>query len=194
MPFPGPTPPANRSLPDEGPFFRRCGHAPGVLSPEDQAAVDAFRAMLAARENPQPWTPGSNQDIALQVGPFIERTHPRPGDDHGPDAIAVALIHPDNPHVRYGDRYTRKGWLRCETSTILGTWTPAYRMLTRAAAGLDLPTDVGMLPANYAVHVARHPKDEFGQLLLRIGPYAQCHHTERIADCLRLLGTSDSFI
>ncbi|MGW7605277.1 hypothetical protein [Streptomyces antimycoticus] len=166
------------------PLFRRCGHAPGALSPEDQAAVDAFRAMLAARANPQSWTPGSNQDIALQVGPFIERARPRHGDDHGPDVIAVALVHPDDPHVRYGDRYTRKGWLRCETSTILGTWTPAYRMLTRAAASLDLPTDVGMPPAHYAVHIAQCPKGELGQLLLRIGPYTQCHHAERDADRL----------
>ncbi|MCX4428792.1 hypothetical protein ACIQWL_53145 [Streptomyces mirabilis] len=30
--------------------FRCCGHAPGDLSP-DQAVVDAFRAMLAARKN-----------------------------------------------------------------------------------------------------------------------------------------------
>lgn len=165
------------------PFFRRCGHKPGTLSPEDQAVVDAFRAMRAARKNPQSWTPGNNQYIALQIGPFVERAHPRPGDDHGPDIIAVALVHPDDPHVRYGDRYTRKGWLRCETSTILGTWDPAYWMLTHAAAGLDLPTEVGMPPAHYAVHVAQRPA-ELGQLLLRIGPYTQCHHAERDAERL----------
>lgn len=28
--------------------FRRCGNPPGVLSPEDRAAVDAFRERLAA--------------------------------------------------------------------------------------------------------------------------------------------------
>jgi hypothetical protein len=66
-------------------LFRRCGHAPGALSPEDQAAVDAFRAMLAALRDPEPWTPGRCQDVAVQVGPFVERAHPRPGDDHGPD-------------------------------------------------------------------------------------------------------------
>ncbi|WP_406500818.1 hypothetical protein OG936_38220 (plasmid) [Streptomyces sp. NBC_00846] len=33
-------------------FFRRCGHAPGALTPEDQAVVDAFRAMLAALRTP----------------------------------------------------------------------------------------------------------------------------------------------
>ncbi|MFD8007145.1 hypothetical protein [Streptomyces mirabilis] len=38
-------------------LFRRCGHAPGALSPEDQAAVDAFRAMLDALRDPEPWTP-----------------------------------------------------------------------------------------------------------------------------------------
>ncbi|GHI33200.1 hypothetical protein [Streptomyces daghestanicus] len=39
--------------------FRRCGHAPGAISPEDQAVVDQFRAMLTAVRNPEPWTPGS---------------------------------------------------------------------------------------------------------------------------------------
>ncbi|MEU9032576.1 hypothetical protein AB0D46_34740 [Streptomyces sp. NPDC048383] len=37
---------------------------------------------------------------------------------------AAALIHPDIPHLPYGRRYDI-GWLRCETSTILGTWHPA---------------------------------------------------------------------
>ena len=32
-------------------MFRRCGHAPGALTPEDQAAVDSFRAMLTALRN-----------------------------------------------------------------------------------------------------------------------------------------------
>lgn len=39
-------------------MFRRCGNAPGVISPEDQAVVDAFRAMLAAVRDPEPWMPG----------------------------------------------------------------------------------------------------------------------------------------
>jgi hypothetical protein len=49
--------------------FRRCGHAPGALSPEDQAVVDQFRAMLTAMRDPQPWTPGSGQDVARRPGP-----------------------------------------------------------------------------------------------------------------------------
>ncbi|MEV4871495.1 hypothetical protein [Streptomyces syringium] len=161
-------------------LFRRCANAPGTLAPEDQAVVDAFRSTLAALKHPTPWTPGSGQDIAVRVGPFIERGHPRPGDDRGPDAIALALQHPDVPYARYGDRYTRKGWLRCETSLILGTWQPAYRILTHAAAGLDLPTDVGLPPAHYAVHITRP-----GRPLLRIGPYTQCHHADRDATRLR---------
>ncbi|WP_327169955.1 hypothetical protein [Streptomyces subrutilus] len=36
--------------------FRRCGHSPGIISPEGQAAVDEFRAMLAAVREPEPWT------------------------------------------------------------------------------------------------------------------------------------------
>ncbi|MET9497455.1 hypothetical protein [Streptomyces sp. NPDC006552] len=76
------------------PTFRRCGTAPGALSPEDQAVVDQFRAMLAAVRNPQPWTPGDSQE---RVGPFVERAHTRPGDDHAPEMscplhAAAALI------------------------------------------------------------------------------------------------------
>lgn len=83
--------------------------------------------MLATVRNPQPWTPGHAQDVAVRIGPFMERAHPRPGDDHGPDVIAVAPVHPDTPHTTtYAHRYTSTGWLRCYTSTILGTWQPAW--------------------------------------------------------------------
>ena len=34
-------------------LFRCCGYPPGPLAPEDQAVVDAFRAQLDARRNPQ---------------------------------------------------------------------------------------------------------------------------------------------
>lgn len=54
--------------------------------------------------------------------------------------IAVALVHPDTPHAAaylHGHQlgYTDWGWLRCETTAILGIWQPAYAMLTHAAAG-----------------------------------------------------------
>jgi len=167
------------------PRWKRCGHGPGTLSPEDQAVVDAYRAMLAALRTPEPWTPGSGQDIAVRVGPFIERAHTRPGDDHGPDLIAVALVHPDTPHAAaYAHRYSRKGWLRCQTNTILGGWNPAYAMLTHAAAGLDLPADVGMTPAHYGVHVEARKPDRTGYTLLRLGPYNQARHADRDADRL----------
>ncbi len=39
--------------------FPRCGHTPGALSPEDQAAVNQFRALLAALRDMEPWTPAS---------------------------------------------------------------------------------------------------------------------------------------
>ncbi|MEU6211806.1 hypothetical protein ABZ891_18075 [Streptomyces sp. NPDC047023] len=45
--------------------FRRCGHAPGVLTPADQAVVDEFGAMLAAVRSPEPWTPDSGRDVAV---------------------------------------------------------------------------------------------------------------------------------
>ncbi|WP_256098702.1 RapZ C-terminal domain-containing protein [Streptomyces agglomeratus] len=89
-------PPRTGPQPMKPPSFRRCGHAPGTLTSEDQAVVDQFRAMLTAVRNPEPWTPGLAQDIAVRVGPFIERAHLRPGDDHGPVTITVALRHPDD--------------------------------------------------------------------------------------------------
>ncbi|MBH1937801.1 hypothetical protein I5Q34_26605 [Streptomyces sp. AV19] len=159
-------------------LFRRPGRAPGVLSPDDQAAVDDFRAILAAVRDPQPWTPGCSQDIAVRVGPFVERAHPRPGDDHGTEMIAVALVHPDTPHAAaylHGRQlgYTDRGWLRCKTTAILGAWQPAYAMLTHAAANLPLPGDIGMDPAHYGVHVEARRTDGTGYTLLRLGPYTQ---------------------
>ncbi|MEV0694846.1 hypothetical protein [Streptomyces sp. NPDC050388] len=168
-------------------MFRRCGHAPGALTREDQAAVDEFRTHLdaiATLRNPEPWTPGRYQDVAVRVGPFIERAHIRPGDDHGPDIIAVALQHPAGQHMPYGERYRKLGWLRCETDKILGMWDPAYAPLTHAAAGLDLPADVGMEPAHYAIYVEAWKPDGKGYTLLRLGPYTQARHASQDADLL----------
>ncbi|MFJ2745868.1 hypothetical protein ACIO3O_40125 [Streptomyces sp. NPDC087440] len=163
------------------PTLCRCGHSPGTLSPEDQAAVDQFRAMLTAVRNPQPWEPGSAQDVAVRVGPFVERAHVRPGDDRGPEVIAVALVHPDTPHAvayLHGRQlgYIGRGWLRCETAAILGVWQPGHSILTHAAANLSLPDDLGMDPAHYAVTVEACKEDGNGHTLLRLGPYVQTGH------------------
>ncbi|MET9077908.1 hypothetical protein ABZX95_38495 [Streptomyces sp. NPDC004232] len=170
-------------------LFHRRGNAPGALSPDDQAVIDQFRATLAAVRNPQPWTAGRTQAVAVRVGPFVERAQTRPGDDHGPDLIAVALVHPDTPHAAaylHGRQlgYTDRGWLRCETTAILGAWQPAYAMLTHAAAGLPLPGDVGMAPAHYGVHVEARRSDNTGYTLLRLGPYTQTWLASRDADRL----------
>ncbi|MGQ4732616.1 hypothetical protein ACUN3E_33795 [Streptomyces sp. Ju416(a)] len=170
-------------------MFSRCATTPGTVPPEDQAVVDEFRAMLAAIRNPEPWTPDLAQDIAVRVGPFIERAHPRPGDDHGTEVIAVALVHPDTGHAAaylHGHQlgYNRKGWLRCKTTAILGTWQPAYTMLTHAAANRPLPDDVGMSPAHYGVHVEAHRADGTGHTLLRLGPYFQTWVAAHDADQL----------
>lgn len=151
------------------------------------AVLKQVLAMLAAVRNPQPWTPGTAQDIAVRVGPFVERAHIRPGDDHGPDLIAVALVHPDTPHAAaylHGRqlRYTERGWLRCQTNSILGAWQPGYAMLTHATAGLPLPDDVGMEPAHYGVHVEARRSDNTGFTLLRLGPYTQTWLASRDAD------------
>ncbi|MCL3998150.1 hypothetical protein [Streptomyces lavenduligriseus] len=169
--------------------FRRCGHGPGTFTPEDQAVVDQFRAMLTALRNPEPWTPGSARDIAVRVGPFVERAHPRPGDDHDPEMITVALVHPDTPHASayaHGRQlgYTERGWLRCETSAILGFWQPGYALLTHAAAGLPLPDDLGMDPAYYALYIEARKRDDSrdGFTLLRLGPYTQTRHAQQDHD------------
>ncbi|MCX4970793.1 hypothetical protein OHA98_39830 [Streptomyces sp. NBC_00654] len=165
-------------------FSRRATLPCTTLSPEDQAAIDAFRAMLAALRTPDPWKPGCAHDIAVRIGPFVERAHTRPGDDHG-DLIAVGLQHPGGPYAPYGSRYRKIGWLRCETAKILGLWDPAYAPLTHAAAGLDLPDDIGMPPAHYAIYVkARTPDNSQGHTLLRLGPYTQTRHADRDADRL----------
>ncbi|MFD3920197.1 hypothetical protein [Streptomyces sp. NPDC058595] len=165
---------------------RLVDHVADALIPKDRAAVDQLRATLSALRSPEPWTPGRTQDIALRVGPFIERAHTRPGDDHGPDLIAVTLVHPNTPHAAYAFRYSSEGWLRCETATILGVWNPAYTPLTHAAAGLDLPDDTGMTPAHYALYVEARKRDDSlgGFTLLRLGPYTQTRHAQKDHDQL----------
>lgn len=169
--------------------FRRCGHAPGALTPQDQDALDTFRANLAAIaavRDPEPWAPGHYQALAVRVGPFIERAYTRPGDDHGPDLIAVSLEHPGGPYAPYGARSRKVGWLHCETTKILGVWNPAYAPLTHAAAGLDLPDDVGMEPVHYALYVEARRRDCSldGHTLLRLGRYTQTGHAQRDNDRL----------
>ncbi|WP_331763973.1 hypothetical protein [Streptomyces cyaneofuscatus] len=173
------------------PSFLRCGHAPGAISLQDQAVVDQFRTTLTALRNPQPWAPGLSQDIAVRVGPFIERAQTRPGDDHGPEMIAVALVHPATPHAaayRNGRElgYTERGWLRCHTSEILGIWQPGYETLTHAAANLPLPADLGMEPAHYALHIEARKRDGSldGYTLLRLGPYTETRHAQQDGDRL----------
>ncbi|MEV6049225.1 hypothetical protein [Streptomyces xanthochromogenes] len=172
-------------------FLRRGTNAPGTLSPEDHAVVDQFRVTLAALHNPDPWTPRSSRDIAVRVGTFIERAHPRPGDDYGPDMIAVTLVHPDTPHAAaylHGRQlgYTERGWLRCPTNAILGFWQPGYTMLTHAAASLPLPDNVGMAPAHYALCIEARKRDDSlnGYTLLRVGPYTQTRHAQQDYDRL----------
>ncbi|MFI1169100.1 hypothetical protein ACH4UM_37445 [Streptomyces sp. NPDC020801] len=110
--------------------FRLCGHGPGALTPEDQAIVDQFRAMLAAMRDPEPWTPGRSQDIAVRIGPFIERAHPRPGDDHGTEMIAVALVHPDTPHAAAYRHARRPCWSSSARRT--SAWALLSRMQSRS--------------------------------------------------------------
>ncbi|MFH8753328.1 hypothetical protein ACH4GK_37475 [Streptomyces rimosus] len=103
--------------------------------------------------------------------------------------IAVALVHPDTPYAgAYLHRrqlgYTERGWLRCETTAIIGVWQPGYAMLTHAAAGLPLPDDVGMAPAHYALYIEARRRDDSrgGYTLLRLGPYTQTRHAQQDHD------------
>ncbi|MFK8851763.1 hypothetical protein [Streptomyces sp. Ac-502] len=101
----------------------------------------------------------------------------------------MALVHPDTPYAgAYLHRrqlgYTERGWLRCETTAIIGAWQPGYAMLTHAAAGLPLPADVGMAPAHYALYIEARRRDERrdGYTLLRLGPYTQIRHAQQDHD------------
>jgi hypothetical protein len=105
--------------------------------------------------------------------------------------IAVALVHPGAPHAAaylHGCQlgYAERGWLRCETTAILGVWQPGYAMLTHASAGLPLPDDLGMEPAHYALHIEarRHDDSPDGYTLLRLGPYTQTRHAQQDHDRL----------
>ncbi|MGP3777069.1 hypothetical protein ACTWJ8_40175 (plasmid) [Streptomyces sp. SDT5-1] len=168
--------------------LRRCGNAPGTISPEDQAIVDAFQATLTALKHPKPWTPGHCQDIAIHVGNFVERAQTRPGDDHGTDQIAVALVHPDTPYAPVVGRgetgYTERGWLRCPTTAIIGIWQSPYRPRTHAAAGLPLPDDLGMSPAHMALYIEARKRDNSheSRTLLRLGPYTRTRDAQQDAD------------
>ncbi|MFB6814478.1 hypothetical protein ACFCV8_08025 [Streptomyces sp. NPDC056347] len=169
--------------------FRRRSTGPDALVIEDQTIIDQLRTMLTALRNPEPWTPGSTQDIAVHVGPFIERAHTRPGDNHGPDTIAIALTHPDTPHAHaylHGHQlgYTEHGWLHCNTTAILGLWQPSYTTLTHAAANLPLPENTGMDPAHYALHIEARKRDDNhdSYTLLRLGPYTQTRHAQQDYD------------
>ncbi|MGW2892304.1 hypothetical protein ACWDDN_44820 [Streptomyces griseoruber] len=138
------------------------------------------------------WTPGLHRDIAVHVARVVERAHPRPGDDHGPDLIAISLVHPDTPYAAaylHGHQlgYTGKGWLRCETDQILGPRHPASHRSPTPRPGLDIPDDVGMKPAHYAVHVEARRKDNSGRILLRMGPYTQTWLVSRDAGRLNTL-------
>ncbi|MCZ9344185.1 hypothetical protein NGM37_41220, partial [Streptomyces sp. TRM76130] len=82
--------------------------------------------------------------------------------------------------------YTDRGWLRCETTAILGTWQPGYAILTHAAANLPLPDDIGMEPAHYALYIEarRRGDSRDGYTLLRLGPYTQTRHAQQDHDRL----------
>ncbi|MFD9574155.1 hypothetical protein ACFWBI_30535 [Streptomyces sp. NPDC059982] len=80
--------------------------------------------------------------------------------------------------------YTDRGWLRCETTMILGAWQPAYAMLTHAAANRPLPDDLGMSPTHYGVHIEARQPDGASYTLLRLGPYSQTWLASRDADRL----------
>ncbi|PJN32156.1 hypothetical protein CG717_14770 [Streptomyces sp. CB02613] len=100
--------------------LRRSGYTPGAISPEGQAVVDQFRAMLTDLRYPEPWTPGtgSARGVAARIGPFVERAHTRHGDDHGPDLIAVTLAYHRTP-PRPSARLHRARLAGCQTRSII---------------------------------------------------------------------------
>ncbi|MFE5537459.1 hypothetical protein [Streptomyces sp. NPDC056492] len=92
--------------------------------------------MLAAIRCPESRTTGSNQDIAVRAGPFIERAHPHRGDEHGTETATVALVHPGAPNAAahrhghdlgYTDPYGADDHLNPVAFLLLGhhRWTDA---------------------------------------------------------------------
>ncbi|MFI8287447.1 hypothetical protein ACIF84_30915 [Streptomyces albidoflavus] len=163
-------------------FRRRRGNAPGPITPEDQAVIDQFHAYLAGRaalRNPTPWNPGQAEDIAVRVGPYVERAHIRPGDRADEYHVVVALEHPHGSRAPYLDRYLPTGWLRCPTTQVIGTWTPDYTPFTHATAGLSLPEDLGMESAQYAIHVETRSHSGDTDTLVSFGPYDDARHLEK---------------
>ncbi|MFG2638299.1 hypothetical protein ACGFX8_31555 [Streptomyces sp. NPDC048362] len=90
-----------------------------------------FRAPTsAASRDPEHWTPGRSQDIAVRVRPVRRARAHRPGDDQGTMFVAATLVHPDTPLAaayRHGRQlcHAHRGRLRCETPAILGVCQPA---------------------------------------------------------------------
>jgi hypothetical protein len=111
--------------------FRRCGHGTGPLHPDDHKAVAEFTAMLAARQQPIPWT--GCGDAAVWIGERgLERGRPLPEQQPDADPVALVLIHPDTETALTGT-------LHCPRTRIRGAWVVPYRLLTHALAGRDLP-------------------------------------------------------
>ncbi|WP_306959185.1 hypothetical protein [Streptomyces afghaniensis] len=54
------------------------------MHPGDQAVVDAFRTLLAARKQPGPWQPGD--DVAIEIGGHVARPAPPPAANPTPSA------------------------------------------------------------------------------------------------------------
>lgn len=111
--------------------LRRCGHAPGAISPEDRTVVDQFRAMLTTLLNLEPWTPGtgSARSIAVRVGTFVERAYTCPGDGRCPEMIASKSAGYGATHD-VQDRHSGSadpGWLtrqRVTTVFLAAGWSP----------------------------------------------------------------------
>ena len=119
------------------------------MHPGDQAVVDAFQRMLSARRNPAPFTEGD--DLAVQVPNGVERARPEPGQDLDADIVDLALINPDT-----GEVLTRP--MSCPRTLILGPWETAYRALTHAAVGQQLPDSA--MSESILLHLARQSAGE----------------------------------
>ncbi|TLQ38734.1 hypothetical protein [Streptomyces marianii] len=108
--------------------WKRCGHGPGAMHPGDQAVVDAFRTLLAARKQPGPWQPGD--DVAIEIGGHVARARTAPS--HQPDTVGLVVVDP-------ADGTPLIGGITADRTRILGTWSAAYAPLSHTAAGKPVP-------------------------------------------------------
>ncbi|MDJ0375633.1 hypothetical protein QMK19_40170 [Streptomyces sp. H10-C2] len=100
------------------PRWRRCGHGSGVMQPGDRIVVEAFRAVLAARARPRPFT--LNTDLAILTGLTVDRARPQPGQPTDSETLVLALVDAATGEL------PATGWQDYPRARVIGPWEAIY--------------------------------------------------------------------